>query len=58
MLIYIYEDMGDLQVKSKVVSFLFDQWTYSVLCISAPTRHELRLRNYDCVSASLLIMIR
>jgi len=52
MLMYIYEDMGDLQVKSKVVFFLFDQWTYNVQCISAPTRHELRLRNYDCVSAS------
>ena len=52
MLIYIYEDMEDLQVKSEIVLFLFDQWTYNVLCISAPTRHELRLRKYYCVSTS------
>lgn len=56
MLIYIYENMGGC--KSKVVFFFFDQLTYNVLRISAPTRYELRLRNYDCVSASYLIMIR
>ena len=41
-LTFLSEDMGSLQVKSKIVFFFLHQWTYNVLRISAPTCHELR----------------